>query len=127
MEIVSSKYQTYIDYKPHFTRQRSDYFAAEAIRRGTRDFYGDDEDEYFTILENEILAAIIDVWENPTRDDGFTRLRETLAAAVHAPVDQCWLARDTVWIGNSQKKGVCHVLVNEGKLEGWVINHGTAV
>lgn len=117
----------YIDYKPHFTRQRSDYFAAEAIRRGTRDFYGDDEEEYFTILENEILAAIIDVWENPTRDDGFTRLRETLAAAVHAPVDQCWLARDTVWIGNSQKKGVCHVLVNEGKLEGWVINHGTAV
>jgi hypothetical protein len=117
----------YVDYKPHFTRQRSDYFAAEAIRRGTRDFYGDDEEEYFTILEKEIFDGIIDVWENPSHDYGFARLRETLAAAIHAPVDQCWLARDTVWIGNAQKKGVCHVLVNEGKLEGWVIKRGAAV
>lgn len=46
---------------------------------------------------------------------------------MQAPVDQCWIARDTVWIGNAQKKGVCHVLVNEGKLEGWVNLHGTAL
>lgn len=117
----------YTQYRPHFIRQRSDYFAAEAIRRGTRDFYGDDDEEYFTILENEIYAGIIDTWENPAYNDGFSRLRATLAAAMQAPVDQCWIARDTVWIGNAQKKGVCHVLVNEGKLEGWVNLHGTAL
>lgn len=30
--------RAYTQYRPHFIRQRSDYFAAEAIRRGTRDF-----------------------------------------------------------------------------------------
>ena len=117
----------YNRYRPHFTRQRGDYFAAEAIRRGTRDFYGDDEEEYFTILENEIYNGIIDVWENPSLSTGFDRLRATLEAAMHAPVDQCWIARDTVWVGNSQKKGVCHVLVNEGKLEGWVNKRASSV
>lgn len=109
----------YPSYKAHFTRQRNDYFAAEAVRRGTRDFYGDDEEEYFTILLKEIFDGVIDTWEK-NFPSGFDRLREVLDAAMHAHVDQCWLARDTVWVGNSQKKGACHVLVNENQLDGWV-------
>ena len=35
-------------------------------------------------------------------------------------VDKCWLSRDTDWVGNPQKKSVCHFLVKEGKLDGWV-------
>lgn len=111
---------TYPDVKQHFIRQRNDYFAAEAVRRGTRDVYGDNEEEYFQILLDEIYNGIIDVYESHKHKTGFERLEAVLIEAKGTPVDQCWLSRDTVWIGNSQKKGACHILINENVLKGWV-------
>lgn len=110
----------YPDIKQHFIRQRTDYFAAEAVRRGTRDVYGDSEEEYFQILLDEIYNGIIDIYESAKYKTGFDRLEAVLIEAKGTPVDQCWLSRDTVWIGNSQKKGVCHILINENVLKGWV-------
>lgn len=117
----------YPDVKQHFIRQRNDYFAAEAVRRGTRDVYGDSEEEYFQILLDEIYNGIIDVYESPRHKTGYERLEAVLIEAKGTPVDQCWLSRDTVWIGNSQKKGVCHILVNENVLKGWVKKNATGV
>ncbi len=117
----------YPNLKQHFIRQRNDYFAAEAVRRGTRDIYGDTEEEYFHILLDEIYNGIIDVYESAHYKTGFDRLNAVLIEAKGTPVDQCWLSRDTVWIGNSQKKGVCHILVNESVLKGWVIKDGEAI
>jgi len=117
----------YPDVKQHFIRQRNDYFAAEAVRRGTRDVYGDSEEEYFQILLDEIYNGIIDVYESPRHKTGYERLEAVLIEAKGTPVDQCWLSRDTVWIGNSQKKGVCHILVNENVLKGWVKKNATSV
>ncbi len=112
---------TYPEQKRHFVRQRTDYFAAEAIRRGTRDVYGDEEEEeYFKIFLKEIEDGVIDVYYSPRFKTGYERLEAVLIEAKNTPVDQCWLSRDTVWIGNSQKKGVCHILVNENVLKGWV-------
>lgn len=113
---------SYPDVKQHFMRQRNDYFAAEAIRRGTRDVYGDSEEEYFKILLDEIYSGIIDVYESRKHKSGFERLEAVLIEAKGTPVDQCWLSRDTVWIGNTQKKGVCHILINKKMLKGWVKN-----
>lgn len=112
---------TYPDQKEHFVRQRKDYLAAEAVRRGTRDVYGDDEEkEYFGIFLKEIYNGVIDVYDSPRFKTGYERLEAVLIEAKNTPVNQCWLSRDTVWIGNSQKKGVCHILVNENVLKGWV-------
>ena len=119
-------FANYPSWHRHFIRQRRDYWAAEAIRRGTRDIYGDEEEEYFTILTQEIFDGVIDVWEAPY-NYGIDRLRDVLQAAIQTPVNQCWLSKDTVWIGNSQKKGVCHVLVNEGRIDGWVKKDGETV
>ena len=104
----------------HFKRQRSDYFAAEAVRRGTRDIYAEGEIDQFEILKDETYEGIIDTYEDKEGEKGIDRLRAILAQAAQLPVDQCWLSRDTVWIGNAQKKGVCHFLVNDGRLDGWV-------
>lgn len=117
----------YPDVKQHFIRQRNDYFAAEAIRRGTRDVYGDSEEEYFQILLDEIYNGIIDVYESRKHKSGFERLEAVLIEAKGTPVDQCWLSRDTVWIGNSQKKGVCHILINKKILKGWVKNDAASI
>lgn len=50
-------------------------------------------------------------------DDYQLNVRKCVSAT---RVDKCWLSRDTDWVGNPQKKGVCHFLVKEGKLDGWV-------
>ena len=112
--------ESYPKHKEHFIRQRSDYLCAEAVRRGTRDIYGDADEENFDVFLDEIWSGVIDIWESPYVT-GFERLKEVLVAAIRTPADQCWLTKETAWIGNHQKKGACHVLVNEGKLEGWVI------
>ena len=117
----------YPDVKKHFIRQRNDYFAAEAVRRGTRDVYGDNEEEYFQILLDEIYNGIIDVYESRKHTTGYERLEAVLIEAKGTPVDQCWLSRDTVWIGNSQKKGVCHILINENILKGWVRSDAASI
>ena len=48
------------------------------------------------------------------------KLLAVLAQATHIRIDRCWLCRDTDWIGNSQRKGVCHILANDGTIWKWV-------
>ncbi len=104
-------------HQKHYNDQRSYYFAAEAVRRGTRDIYS--EESQFQILKDETYEGVKEVWEEQYKN-GLVRLRKVLTQASNTRVDKCWLSRDTDWIGNPQKKGVCHFLTNEKRLEGWV-------
>jgi len=109
----------YAKYQKHFREQRGYYFAAEAVRRGTRDVYRKKDPDQFEILKDETYEGVKEVWEDEHKD-GITRLRKVMAQASATRVDRCWLSRDTDWIGNSQKKGICHFLVKEDRLDGWV-------
>lgn len=104
-------------HQKYYNDQRSYYFAAEAVRRGTRDIYS--EESQFQILKDETYEGVKEVWEEQYKN-GLVRLRKVLTQASNTRVDKCWLSRDTDWIGNPQKKGVCHFLTNEKRLEGWV-------
>lgn len=110
---------TYPDLDKHLKRQRDDYFDAELLRRGTRDIYSDDGEEYFDVFLEEILTGVIDTFE-AEYDSGYARLGAVLTAAAQTSTEQCFISRDTLWVGNHQKKGACHVLVNRKKLNGWV-------
>ena len=110
---------SYPNHQQHFSEQRGYYFAAEAVRRGTRDIYNDNDPDQFEVLKEETYEGVKEVWEECYKN-GLTRLRRVMSQASSTRVDKCWLTRDTDWIGNSQKKGVCHFLINERKLEGWV-------
>lgn len=103
----------------HFSDQRSYYFAAEAVRRGTRDIYRKNDPDQFEILKDETYEGVKEVWAEECKT-GLERLRKVLSQASITRVDRCWLSRDTDWIGNPQKKGICHILVKEDKLSGWV-------
>lgn len=106
-------------YGEHFSRQRKDFYAAESVRQGTREAYGDTDPDQFSVLKEETYDGVVDVWEQD-HPSGFIRLNKVLVQAAQIRIDRCWLCRDTDWIGNSQKKGVCHILVNDGKIKGWV-------
>ena len=106
--------------KTIFQRHRNDFYAAEFLRTNIRDAYNDNENKYFDVLKSEIYSGIIDTYEDTDYETGNKRLKAVMKAAVIVPVDACWISRETAWIGISQKKGVCHHLVNDGRLDGWV-------
>ena len=106
-------------HKENFSNQRKYYFAAEAVRRGTRDLYGAKERDQFEVLKDEMYEGVTEVWEDEAKN-GLARMRKVMAQATKTSLDKCRICRDTEWVGNSQRKGVCHFLVGENRLKGWV-------
>lgn len=104
-------------YAKHLSEQRQYYFAAEAVRRGTRDIYN--EEAQFDVFKHEMYQYIKDKYEDPAIS-GFDRLKTVQKRARELVSARCWLFRDTDWIGIPQKKGVCHFLVKDGTIAGWV-------
>ena len=113
----------YSRHKNHFGRMRNDFYAAESVHRGMRDAFGEYEEDQFEVFEDEVYEGVIDTYEDDY-DSGMARLRGVLRQASQVSVQRSWLSRDTDWIGAAQKKGVCHFLVNDGRLEGWVNPNG---
>lgn len=117
--IGPSNIDAYPNHQNHFKRQRSDYYAAEELRRGLRDAYEGPDDDQFRALEDEVYDGIIDTYECEYAS-GMDRLRHTLKQSVQISADKCFATRDTSWIGNSEKKGMCHILVNDERIRGWL-------
>ena len=107
----------YPKYEKHLSEQRKYYFAAEAVRRSTRDIY--DKEDQFDLLKSETYEYIKDDYEDPA-ESGLARLKAVLRRVRDFNSNRCWLLRDTDWVGVPQKKGVCHFLVKDGTIEGWV-------
>ena len=115
----------YPEYAEHLADQRKYYFAAEAVRRGTRDIYK--KEDQFNVLKEETFEGVKEIWKRRAVS-GLERLSNVLIRAEEIRPDRCWLCRDTDWIGMAQKKGVCHFLVNDGKIAGWTrANDGRTV
>lgn len=106
-------------YQKHFQRARSDFFSVESVRRGTRDIYTDEDPDQFEVLKDEIFEGVIETHEDE-HENGFARAHAVLSLAANTPITRSWLSRDTDWIGGKQRKGVCHFLINESRLNGWV-------
>lgn len=100
----------------HLERQRRDYFAAEAIRRAVRDIFTDNDE--FQVFKDEVYDGIIDIYEDDF-DTGLKRLRKVLMQSTSISIQKSLLSNKLNWIGTSEKKGACHMLVNDGRLRGW--------
>lgn len=101
----------------HLERQRKDYFSAEAIRRTVRDTFTDGDE--FGVFKSEVFDGIIDMYESKYLS-GYERLKAVLTQASNTSIQKSMLANKLNWIGPSEKKGSCHMLVNEKKLRGWL-------
>ena len=107
------------NYTENFNRQRKSYFNAEFLNRISRDAYADEDPAPFEVLKNEIKEGVIDVWDSE-HPNGFERMSKVLAQASQTSAQSCLLSRDTLWLSNDAKKGICHILVNEDVIKGWV-------
>lgn len=118
-ELPKDSLPDYPKYKKDFGRRRKDYYAAESIRRGSRDIFGETDPDQFSVLKDETYDGIIDIYNNDF-DHGLARLNSVMTQASIIRIDRCLFSRLPNWIGNREKKGVCHILVNDGRIKRWV-------
>lgn len=104
--------------KIEFNRHRQDYFNAEAVHRRMREIYSKEYNE-FDLLKQDTFDGIIDT-HSMSYSNGYDQLLKVLQQAVTLQNGKSLLWQLPKWIGASEKKGVCHILVNDKKIA-WVI------
>ena len=105
-------------YRDNFIRQRNDYYNAESVRVSARDVYNSADGNMFEEFKEETYDGIIDYVEDDY-DNGFKRLKEVTKQAGKLSYSKSILPSIPKWIGPSEKKGTCHMLVNDKKFK-WV-------
>ncbi|MGP1454471.1 MAG: ABC-three component system protein [Treponema sp.] len=96
--------------------QRKYFYSAETIRRFVRDTFTNEDD--FQCLENEIYEGIKEIHEEDY-ENGYKRLKKDLAQASVVNTSKSLLGSKLAFIGISEKKGICHMLVEDRNIS-WV-------
>lgn len=109
-ELISK--ENYRKYKNKLDRYRSDFYRAESIRESLKDTKLETEVGVFKELEDDTYNGIIDKVEEdyPT---SFARMTSVLN---HVTTISLQSLIASSWVGSSEKKGICHILVNEGRI-----------
>lgn len=105
----------------HFGRQRKSYYTAECLRRSSRDAYTEEEESPFDLLAEDTYEGVIEIWDSDY-PDGLARMNAVLSQAANLSIDSSILCKETNWVTEGAKKGICHILVNEDRVKGWVKN-----
>ena len=106
------------DYSDDLEDRRIDFYAAETIRRGVLELKGSSLTGQFDVLKDEAFNGVKDTARR-THTNGYERMLAVMEQAVIAPVTNYILSASPYWISGKIKKGVCHHLVNDGKLT-WI-------
>ena len=106
------------EYADDLDDRRIDFYAAESIRRGVLELKGSNLIGQFDILKNETLDGVKDTAKR-THINGYEHMLAVMEQAVSVPISNYILCASPYWISGKIKKGVCHHLVNDGKLV-WV-------
>lgn len=104
--------------KRNFNRQRKNYYLAETIRRGLRDTLASQENESFDAVKEEMYEGVVTT-EEKDYDCGFNRMTAVMEHATIVELSPNLQDITLKWIGPGEKKGICHMLVNDGKLH-WI-------
>lgn len=108
-------------YKRDIRHQRHNYYDAEVVRRGIRDNFRTDEYHRLIVnLKDDMYEGIVDTCEEDY-NNGYLRLKSVLNRSLEVSINKSELARIPGLIGNSERKGLCHMLVTDGKIT-WVVN-----
>ncbi|GHU94907.1 hypothetical protein FACS1894208_06790 [Clostridia bacterium] len=118
-ELSRSNLAVYPKYNNDLRHRRKEYYAAETIRRGTREVFGETDPDQFDLLIEETYEGIYDI-HSQSYSHGYERLLKVMAQVTAIQINKCPLSQLPEWIGNKEKKGVCHILVNDGTIR-WVV------
>ena len=99
----------------HFIRQRKNYYLAETVHRGLRDTMCISETSSFDYVKDEIYEGIITTAEMDY-ETSFDRLNKVMEHVTSVQLSNNTASMLLNWIGPGEKKGVCHMLVNDGRI-----------
>lgn len=102
----------------NFNNQRKSYYSAETIRRELRDTITLEESDSFDILKDEMYDGVIETCDRDF-DTSYDRMSSVLEHATTVSISHNLEDRLLDWVGASEKKGVCHMLVNDKRIK-WV-------
>ena len=106
------------DYAEDLNDRRIDFYAAETIRRGVLELRSSSLTDQFEVLKKETFDGVKDTAKR-THPSGYDHMLAVMEQAILVPVTNYILSASPYWISATIKKGVCHHLVNDGKLV-WV-------
>ena len=106
-------------YPDDYKDQRIAYYSAERISHSSRDTFDDGEDE-FAALKRDAWNGISMTYRR-SYSNGYERLLAVLEKITNTTLDLTVLTQIRNLIGNLEKKGICHVLVNDETIKSWVI------
>jgi len=105
-------------YQTNFYDQRKAYLSAESIQRSISEVYEDGENQ-FDILKADafdgVKATYFDDYEN-----GYRRLLEVLKKVSDIQLTKSKLSLIKNLIGNLERLGIVHILVNDKTITSWV-------
>lgn len=103
----------------HYADQRKAYYSAESIHRSVREVFADGEKQ-FNILKDDAYDGISDTYIDDRHQTGYDRLMAVLDKVTNITLTKSSLVKIVGLIGNLEKKGICHILVNDEYIKSWV-------
>ena len=108
------------EYKSYFEREKEWFNEAAWYERSLRDTVVDFDNQY-DLLKQDVYEGIEPVYHDEDfGTDGMKRLKKVHQQVVVLQLDRSNLKNIDNILGNDTKKGLCHVLVNDGKIKSWV-------
>ena len=103
----------------HYSSQRKAYYQAEYVKHVARETFADG-DQQFVTLKNDAYAGIEDTYYEEDYANGYERLKAVLDKITNITLTKSALTNVVGLIGNLEKKGICHILVNDETIKSWV-------
>lgn len=107
-------------YKRHFAEQRKAYYSAESVHRSVREVFADGEQQ-FSALKDDAYDGIEPTYYDDNYATGYDRLRAVLEKITSTTLTKSALVNIIGLISNLEKKGICHMLVNDERIRSWVV------
>ena len=103
----------------NYSEQQRAYYSAENMYHSMREVFADGEDQ-FEALKTDAFDGISHVYYDDSFMTGYDRLIAVLNSIVNVPLSKSALTNIVGLIGNLEKKGICHILVNDEVIKSWV-------
>lgn len=99
--------------------QRKAFFSAESIQRSVREIFADGEQQ-FNALKEDVFEGISPEYYDESHPTGYDRLKAVLMKVTNTSLSASALTNVIGLISNLEKKGICHILVNDDVIKSWV-------
>ena len=103
----------------NYSEQQRAFFSVENMYHSMREVFADGE-EQFESLKTDAYDGISHIYYDDSFATGYDRLIAVLNNIVNVPLSKSALTNIIGLIGNLEKKGICHILVNDDVIKSWV-------